>query len=64
MNKIKIQQRRENKRYTAIQRIMRILQTSIHQQIGQPRRSGANFRIIQPSKSESGRNRKYERTDN
>ena len=39
----------------------RLLQTTKHQQNGQPRRNGQILRKVQSPKAELGRNRKYER---
>ena len=48
---------------TEIQRTMRVLQTTISQQNGQPRRNGQILWKVQSPKTEPGRNRKYEQTN-
>ena len=56
--------RGNNNRYHRDTKIhKRVLWTVICQQNGQPRRNEQIFRNIQPSKTESGRNRQSEQTD-
>ena len=49
---------------TAIQTILRKYYEVICQQIGQSGRNGQIPRNIKPTKTETGRNRKHEQTDN
>ena len=46
-----------------IQMIMRLLEETLWQQNGQPGRNGQFLKKVQPSKTELGRNRKYEQTN-